>query len=367
MNKKIIIIISSVFLVIFLTFFFLKNKEEIKSQEINNLTIKQTPSPSSIPKIKITGKNIFSLYSTAQTTSYKPRMENIVKIAKETKINSVIINVKDGTAVYLGENIRKTVDLLKKEGIIPIARIATFQDNEFAEENSSVALRDKNGQLLNSDKYYWVDPASRVVWNRNVEIAIKAIDLGFEEVNFDYFRFPTPKTRATSTNDIIYPVYNFKTSKEEVIANAAAYVTSQIRKQRPGIIISVDVFAYSFIQEDDLGVGQRITKLGKYFDVVCPMVYPSHYTPGNFGFKNPADHPYEVVLETIKAGQEQFKKENINPIIRPWIQDFNIGAIYDVEMIKKEIQAVVDSGVSGGWMVWSPSNNYNQKSFQGVE
>lgn len=367
MNKKILTIIFLAFIIVFTTFVFLKNKEVIQPQEISNLTTEETPLSSPILKIKSTGKNIFSLYSTAQTTSYKPRMENIIKIAKETKINSVIINVKDGKAVYLGENIKKIVENLKKDGIVPIARIATFQDNEFAQENPNVALKDKNGQLLNSDKYYWVDPASQVVWDRNVETAIKAIDLGFEEVNFDYFRFPTPKTRATSTDDIIYPVYDFKISKEDTIANAASYITSQIRKQRPGIMISVDVFAFSFIQEDDLNIGQRITRLGKYFDIICPMIYPSHYIPGNFGFKNPADHPYEVVSETIKAGQEQFKKENINPIIRPWIQDFNIGAVYGTEMIKKEIQAVVDSGVSGGWMVWSPSNNYNQKSFEGIK
>ena len=96
---------------------------------------------------------------------------------------------------------------------------------------------------------------------------------------------------------------------------------------------------------------------------MAPMIYPSHYGPGNFGFENPAEHPYQVALQTLQHGINQLKAANKEVIIRPWIQDFDMGAVYDKEKIQQQIKAIEDAGLKSGWMVWNPSNFYIQNEF----
>ncbi|KKS76131.1 MAG: hypothetical protein UV48_C0001G0003 [Candidatus Azambacteria bacterium GW2011_GWA2_42_9] len=132
------------------------------------------------------------------------------------------------------------------------------------------------------------------------------------------------------------------------------------------------------LKKDDLGIGQTFVELYDYFDYVSPMIYPSHYLPGNFGFENPAEHPYEVILGTIEKGKIQLWEKSaaeigtttpamVSPIfekrlkkLRPWLQDFNIGAIYDGKMIRQEKQAVYDAGLTSGWLLWNPRNVYTE-------
>ncbi len=134
------------------------------------------------------------------------------------------------------------------------------------------------------------------------------------------------------------------------------------------------------LKNDDLKIGQNFRELYDYFDYISPMIYPSHYNPGNFGFDNPAEHPYEVVLATIESGKIQLRDKIIseigtttpvlvNPIfekdlkkLRPWLQDFNIGAMYDGDMIRKEKQAVYDSGLTTGWLLWNSRNIYTESA-----
>jgi hypothetical protein len=134
------------------------------------------------------------------------------------------------------------------------------------------------------------------------------------------------------------------------------------------------------LKRDDLGIGQTFTEIYGYFDYVSPMIYPSHYLPGNFGFENPAGHPYEVILGTIEKGKVQLWEKSaaevgtttpamVNPIfekrlkkLRPWLQDFNIGATYNAEMIRKEKQAVYDAGLTAGWLLWNPRNVYTESA-----
>jgi len=142
----------------------------------------------------------------------------------------------------------------------------------------------------------------------------------------------------------------------------------------------VDVFSFKIMKTDDLGVGQKFIELYDYFDYVCPMVYPSHYLPGNFGFANPAEHPYEVVFGTIEKGKAQLWEKSaaevgtttpaiVNPVfekelkkMRPWLQDFNIGAVYDAEMVRQEKQAVYDAGLTSGWLLWNSNNIYTESA-----
>ncbi len=364
-KKTIFSIILLIFLVVIFGFFYQNfriNHPEISISD-SNAAIKNIESefiqnkPAS--KAFQNPTEVKALYMTANSASMQSRVDEIINLINRKEINAIVVNVKDEDGgIFLSDSTKNLVDRLNENGIYSIARIVVFQDKKLAEENPNVALKTKSGKIWYSKGQYWVDPESKEVWDYNLNIADKALDMGFREVNFDYMRFPSDG----AVSDIVYPVYNGKTPKEDVIAGFTQYLYSNIKKSHPDAVVSADIFAYTFLK-DDLGIGQRLTKIAKNFDVICPMVYPSHYSPGDFGFKNPAEEPYQVILKTIEAGKKKLDQAGETVKIRPWLQDFNLGADYTPEMFRKEVQAVYDSGLKNGWMVWNPSNIYSPDYF----
>ncbi|MBI5466132.1 MAG: hypothetical protein HY974_02505, partial [Candidatus Kerfeldbacteria bacterium] len=159
------------------------------------------------------------------------------------------------------------------------------------------------------------------------------------------------------------PVWNTQTPREDIIVNFAGWLRRQLKAVKPNVVVSADVFAYTFVEDWDLDMGQRVKKLAAAVDVIAPMAYPSHYYGKNFGFTNPAEHPYEVVRLTLEKGKKLF----INSpqiIIRPWLQDFNLGAVYTADLVRAEIKAIVDAGYHSGWMLWDPRNIYTAGALQ---
>ena len=313
------------------------------------------------------------VYSTVWTARAK-RINDLIRIADETEIDTIVIDVKDSGA-YLDDYIKNLVSELHKKNIYTIARQVVFQDNSQIEIHPDWYFKKDDGSLWQDKRgWYWMDPANREIWNYNVDIAKKAIDADFDELNFDYIRFPA----FSKNEDINFPPENKIIFKNQIINEFAKYLTSELKNYDPDIKLSVDLFAYNMLKTDDLGVGQNFRELYDYFDYVSPMIYPSHYLPGNFGFENPAEHPYEVILGTIEKGKTQLWEKSaaevgtttpamVSPIfekrlkkLRPWLQDFNIGAIYDSKMIRKEKQAVYDAGLTSGWLLWNPRNVYTE-------
>ncbi len=304
-------------------------------------------------------RDVRAVYLTAAVASVPSRVEGIIQLIHSTRLNAVVVNVKDGDGTYLGEGMARVVQKFRAEGIYPIARVVVFQDNALARARPDLALHDASGTLWVAAKaYLWVDPASREVWDRTVAVAERALDLGFREVNFDYVRFPSDG----DTKGIVFPIYDGKHPASAVMSDFYRYLTDRIHKDRPGAVLSVDLFAYSFLINDGLGVGQRLPDAAAAFDVVSPMVYPSHYTSGDFGYPNPATEPYNVILKTLEAGKALLSASS-TVIIRPWIQDFNLGAIYDAAMVEEEIRAVQDAGYGDTWMDWNPANIYDPVKF----
>lgn len=305
-------------------------------------------------------KEVRAIYITAWVALTPSRIEKLITLAKESDINAFVINYKDGEQTHHTPKMRAVLEKIRLAGIYPIARLVAFQDTELAKKNPEVALKNLDGSLWKDKHYYWVDPANKQVLANNIQAGIDAIDLGFEEVNFDYFRFPSD----TSLESVLYPTYVTSTLKEDVIQNAARVIVGGIKKERPWAIVSVDVFGYIFLNDDDQGIGQRVVKFGPEFDIIAPMIYPSHYKTGNFGYKNPAEHPYEVMFQTLQRGLELFQKASTTVVIRPWIQAFNMGAVYTPDMIKKQMQAIKDIGLSDGWLAWNAANNYETSAYQ---
>ncbi len=305
-----------------------------------------------------------ALYITAAIAK-SDRMENIIRMIKDapkdTAPNAVIIDIQNEEGrVVVDDRIRTLVRRLRFLQIFPIARIVVFQNNTVAEEHPLWAIHRSDGGLWR-DKggRHWLDPSHKELWQYTAGIARQAVEDGFGEINFDYFRFPSEGI-ATA----VYPFWKEEKSKTEVITDAARFLYDAVKKDNPEITITVDIFGYTFLRQRDLGIGQSAPALAAVFDFVYPMIYPSHYDPGNFNFTNPADHPYEVMFQTLEKGKEIFQAAN-QPFsnIRSWIQDFDYGAVYTVDMVKAQMKAISDAGLHEGWLIWNPNNTYRKAMF----
>ncbi|MFH1789786.1 MAG: putative glycoside hydrolase [bacterium] len=343
-------------------FEWLGSESQIVSLALNKKIIQsRKPDP-----IKVKG-----LYLTAYSAGNNAKMNEIISLIQATELNSVVIDIKDysGYVLYdsslalvseLGLKSQRISDLplllktLKKNNIYTIARVSVFQDPLLASKKPEWAIKSKRGGLWRDRKgLAWVDPSSKDVWDYNISIAIEASSAGFDEINFDYIRFPTDGPLA----DIIYSNDN-KKKRYEVIEDFFKYLSVRMAGQRA--YISADLFGLTTERggEDDMMIGQRLEDAVKYFDYVCPMVYPSHYPPGYMNFNNPADHPYEVVYRAMSSGQK--KADGKRAQLRAWIQSFDLGAVYDGQKIKAQIDASDDAGANG-WILWNARNYYNNR------
>ena len=202
--------------------------------------------------------------------------------------------------------------------------------------------------------------ASALAQNYNIEIAKRAIDAGFDEIQFDYIRFPTDG----NIKNIRFPVFNpLSMNKAKVMKEFFAKMERELKAYSPNTLIGIDVFGEVFLRGKESGIGQSLSDIAEYFDVISPMAYPSHYMCGEFGVDDPNSHPFKVYYATLKKGLEFLDNKNI--IIRPWIQDFSIRSIYGCgpksyygpEKVLAQIQAARDLGING-FMLWNASNNF---------
>ena len=329
-----------------------------------------------------------AVYATENSVRSKSYLDYLSYLFKNTQINAVVVDVKDST----GRILKNTDDLINSfhnQNIYVIGRIAVFEDPIFASARPELAVYnatetlDKNKLVLWKDNngLYWLDPASKDVWDYNISLAKDALYHGFDEINFDYIRFP-------SDGDIMnagFPVWDEKTPAQTIIKNFFQYARTRLAGER----ISADLFGQTTTNHDDMGIGQLLENAFENFDYISPMLYPSHYINGFLGFDNPAEHPYEIInyslataqaregaylkkLQEIPAQQNQPPEANAAPKtaitevpnlakFRPWLQDFNMGADYTSDMVKLEIKATQDAlGANyNGFMLWSPSNVYN--------
>jgi len=305
-----------------------------------------------------------AIYSTMSSIGLEDKRNHLLDTIGKTEINSIVIDFKGSGGEILTDYMKDVgvlVSDLHQRGIYVIARLVVFQDSGIAKTNPELVLKRKDGSIWRDRRgFAWSDASSQDVWENEVKIAKQAIDLGFDEINYDYVRFPTDG----NLDDIVYPVWDGVTEKSESIKGFAHYSYQKLKEYDPNIKTSLDIFGYTFIRDDGLGIGQKLPDMVDNFDYVCPMVYPSHYSTGNFGFQNPADHPYEVINGTLSKGLDSLgdRKEEVKPKIRPWIQVFDLGAVYTPEKIGAEIKAVYDvlGTDNTGWLMWSPSNNYDR-------
>lgn len=318
-----------------------------------------------------------ALYITFGTAA-SAGMDDIIQLIKKTEgersVNAVVIDIQDSEGkVMFNERMRALVRRLRFLNIFPIARIVAFQNNMVAEQHPEWAIRRANadsgvgvhGPWRDKGGRRWLDPSHRAVWEYIANIGNTAVDYGFGEINLDYFRFPSEGVTTAVYPFWKAPLAGVGQEKTDVIIDAATFLRDSFKKNHPEIAVTADIFGYTFMRRYDVGIGQSAPGMAAVLDAVYPMIYPSHYDSGNFNFENPAAHPYEVMFQTLEKGKEIFKEAQ-QPFtnIRPWIQDFDLGAVYTVDMVQAQMQAITDAGLSEGWLIWNPRNKYREALFK---
>lgn len=349
----------------------------LKNDKITNDTLLYIPF--SISSIIPDTKNIkkpnliytLGLYYTGSSAGDE-NFFNKISAFKEVGINTVVFDAKDveGELNYLSrvplaieyntherrtiDNIDKTIQLLKKEGIYIIARIAVFSDHLLCKRNPQFGIKSKRtGGMWRSTKEIWCDPTNKYVQDYNIQLAVELAEKGMDEIQFDYIRFPT----AGDLSDTAFVYHNGKMSKEAVITQFLKRAFEEISKRNTRL--SIDIFGVvAWEKEIDIEkTGQRIGALSAYCDYLSPMLYPSHFDYDFDGLRKPADEPYYF----IHTGLQKTKALANGKPIRPWLQAFGwrvSTANYNESYILKQISGCVKGGAYG-FLFWNASNSYD--------
>jgi Uncharacterized conserved protein len=339
----------------------------------NHLSENPNPSPAVDPAPNLsfsTPARVIGAYSTSWIAG-SPKIDQIVQFIKQSGINALVIDLKDDTGVIsykssvplaqeIGAssnriaNIKELVTRLKQEKIYLIGRIVVFKDPLLATKHQELAVKDKNGGLWRDRKgMIWVDPDCRKVWKYNQDIAKEAVGLGFSEIQFDYVRFLSDGKLV----NCVYPYSNGEL-KEDVIHDFL--LSSKKELNSMGVPLSADVFGLVLSVPDDLNIGQKLEKIAPAVDYISPMVYPSHYPRGSFGFNDPDSYPYEVISKAMQFGTKRLKNDSGK--LRPWIQDFSLQHTYGRLQLEQQIKALRDTGVHD-YLLWNPSNRYELSKY----
>ena len=337
---------------------------------------------------KIDGQK--SLYVPCYQAHLPGGPEKFKKIILDNKLNSLVIDMKDdygllrydsqdelvlqkGVVSKYALNLENFVKTFKDENIYLIARIVVFKDRNLAEyNNGAYAVWDKrtgrawrgikNTETLEDGttqtNYYdeaWVDPFCPEVWEYNVAIAKELIARGFDEIQFDYIRFPTDGTNLYNAN---YRWQSHEMDKEGALRSFLSYARENISAP-----IGIDIYGANGWYRSGTRTGQDVETLAQYVDVICPMFYPSHFENKFMNYKPYEERPYRIYYygtyrNTVIARDKV--------VVRPWVQAFFLNvpydrAYYDKEYVLKEVFGVRDS-VDRGYMFWNNAGNYTKLS-----
>jgi hypothetical protein len=247
------------------------------------------------------------------------------------------------------------LDTIKAHKILPIARIVVFKDSVTARVHPEWTIRRTDSSIWRDKKgIAWVNPYHKELWDYNIGVAEELVKLGFQEIQFDYIRFPEP---YRSLPQQVFPGAG-NLSKPEALAEYLK--TAKSRLNALGVRSTADIFGLVTTVHGPLEVGQWWEKVSPHVDVVLPMVYPSHYPHGSFGIRSPNAEPYETIKIAIDTARVRDQKLGITTAehVRPWLQAFTLGAPeYGPQQLEAMKKAVYDAGYDG-WVMWNPGSKY---------
>ncbi|MBR3520820.1 MAG: putative glycoside hydrolase [Paludibacteraceae bacterium] len=353
-----------------------KNIEKIPFSKDSILIQSRGGSPNGckllIPPIKVKG-----IYITGAMAGTK-NMKNLVELVETTEMNAIVLDIKNdgGNVTYkmdnaqaqsIGACVRYVKDMpalikeLHEKGIYVIGRIVCFKDPILARKRPDLALCQPDSTPVTDGKGNpWVNPFKKGVWEYICDLAEQATRDGFDEIQFDYVRFPI----GSSANKAVYGVDLNTYSKEQGLTDFFSYVEKRLHKSN--IIFGADLFGTVIGSPTDRkSTGQDYVKIASMTDNICPMVYPSHYASRTFGLDVPDAHPYTTILKAMQLSQDELAKDSLPKArVRAWLQCFSAPWVpghinYGSAQVKQQIQAVYDAGYDE-WILWNASNRYGQ-------
>jgi hypothetical protein len=277
-----------------------------------------------------------------------------------TGLNAVVLHVKDphGMLRWRSQNklakangavaayglVEHTLKQLKAQGFWCIAKLDVFVDHRLVRQDPYLGILDirTGGPWADKNGLYWANPYNQKVWQYNIALCHELIDLGFDEIQFDYIRFPSDGDLSV----INYPVRDENLSRIHCIGKFLEKAYAELKPR--GVVISVDLFGLVAWKAEDFGVGQKLEAIAPHVDVICPMFYPSHFPRGFLGKQNPGEFPLEIMELSMKRIKKRTDKR-----IRPWLQGF----WYTSDEINAQIDGLL-LAENKSWSVWNPSGNY---------
>ncbi len=318
--------------------------------------------------LMLTPFKVKGIYIPLALLSLPDQVRALIDLVERTELNAIVVDVKGdrgwlaypsqvplaqelGVAIGGLMDIREFLRLCKERGIYTIARLVIFKDSPLAFGHPELAVTNADGTVWTDAKGAgWTNPFRQEVVDYNIAIAVEVAQMGFDEIQVDYVRFP-------SDGDVTTIAYE---EAENTMENRTAAINSFLAQLRTAlrpwqVFTSVDLFGLtvSVAPTSDMGIGQRLDDVATLVDYVCPMIYPSTYISGNFGFEEPANHPYDVVY---RATQDALRRTKTK--IRPWLQHYSWQVTYGLEELQLQRQAAEDAG-AWGWTFWNAGGRYN--------
>ncbi|RIN02749.1 putative glycoside hydrolase [Staphylococcus shinii] len=351
------------------------NKENKKSQ-----------SAKSSNDVKDPKDGVRGIYVSADATNGE-KFKELTKFIDESDLNAMVIDVKDDSGnVTINFNTgnkeidKHTLDIvdakpllnkMKEKDIYPIARIVTFKDKNLAESHPEWSFKQTDGSVWESDGGdKFVNPFVKDVWKYNINVSKEAAKAGFRDIQYDYVRFPEAFENVES--NLTYDKGDYKNSELSDVDQRVDTITQFLKTARKelkpyGAEISADVFGYAAMVEEAPGIGQSFPKIAENTDAISSMIYPSHWSSGDFGLEAPDKEPYEAVDHYLDKETSVLNKlGDKKPKSRPWLQDFTARYLgegkyieYDSKAVEAQIQALKDHGIKE-YLLWNAANDYTQ-------
>ncbi len=265
--------------------------------------------------------------------------------------------VKTGAYTNAIPDLPGAVRDFKEAGIYTIARIAIFKDDHLARARPDLAVHFPDGHIWTNDKgTAWVDPYKKEIWDYAIDIASRAAAAGFDEIQFDYIRFPSDgKTRQCRYSRVDHSSTTASAALREFLTLAGS------RLKPLGVKLSIDTFGLTTSVDTGMGIGQSMEQMADLVDFISPMMYPSHYALGEYGLKYPNRAPYETVHHGVKDALGRLGPRSAS--LRPYLQDFSMGVRYTPAHVRAQLLAAEELGVHS-WILWNAQNNYSWSAVQ---
>ncbi len=329
------------------------------------------PLDGSLQEVKLFPLAPKALYLSFYGIGEKSLRESALKLIEETELNSLVVDVKGdrgmipyrssiplasevgGQKIITVRDMSSIMRTLKEKRVYTIARIVVFKDNLLALKMPDLAVKNQKGEIWRDrENLAWVDPFKKEAWDYNIQIAIEAAQYGFDEIQFDYVRFP----------DATNPRFSMPNTEENRVKAISGFLMEAKKRLSPyNVFLAADIFGYVLWNLNDTLIGQKLDELVAPLDYFSPMLYPSGFQYGIPGYRLPVANPYEIVYLSLRRAQERSRLSSVR--FRPWLQAFRDYAFdkrhFNAAEIRSQIKAAEAFG-SHGWMLWNPCNVYSR-------